>query len=210
MDQPSDPNLSSSGVDATKPRVAKSSAVKAGWLCLLLGILTFWFFGVGIILFVATFILAIVAMCCNRVGQGVLLLTSSVASVAICGILFLALISGVFKSAISKERAARAKHETAVTEGTESAQSTASSSAGETRQNLFGPAKRSLIVNLNTASSKELESLPHVGSARAELIIAHRPYTSVDQLLEVQGITKRVMDELRPLVKTDGQTEKAR
>ena len=42
---------------------AKSSAVKAGWICLVLGFLTFWIFGFGFIFFAATFILAIVAMC---------------------------------------------------------------------------------------------------------------------------------------------------
>jgi competence ComEA-like helix-hairpin-helix protein len=71
---------------------------------------------------------------------------------------------------------------------------------------LLGPAKSSLIVNINTASAKELESLPHIGSSRAEEIIAHRPYTSVDDLLQVKGITSKVMDQLRPLVKTDGAT----
>ena len=52
---------------------AKSSAVKAGWICLVLGFLTFWIFGFGFIFFAATFILAIVAMCTNRVGQGIVL-----------------------------------------------------------------------------------------------------------------------------------------
>jgi hypothetical protein len=50
---------------------AKSSAVKAGWICLILGFLTFWIFGFGFIFFIATFILAIVAMSSNRVGQGI-------------------------------------------------------------------------------------------------------------------------------------------
>ena len=75
-------------------------------------------------------------------------------------------------------------------------------------QNLLGPAKSSLIVNINTASAQELESLPSIGSSRAEQIIAHRPYTSVDELSRVKGVTPRVIDQLRPFVKTDGATEK--
>jgi len=75
-------------------------------------------------------------------------------------------------------------------------------------QSLLGPAKRSLIVNLNTASAKELESLPGVASSRADQIIAHRPYKSVDELSQVKGMTPRVIDQLRPFVKIDGQTEK--
>jgi DNA uptake protein ComE-like DNA-binding protein len=75
-------------------------------------------------------------------------------------------------------------------------------------QQLLGPAKSSLIVNINTASAQELESLPSIGSSRAEQIIAHRPYASVDELSQVKGITPRVIDQLRPFVKTDGATEK--
>jgi DNA uptake protein ComE-like DNA-binding protein len=56
-------------------------------------------------------------------------------------------------------------------------------------QDLLGPAKGSLVVNINTASAKELESLPNIGSSRAEQIIAHRPYASVDELSQVKGVT---------------------
>lgn len=76
-------------------------------------------------------------------------------------------------------------------------------------QDLLGPAKNSLIVAVNTASAKELESLSNIGSSRAEQIIAHRPYASVDEL-QVKGVTPRVIDQLRPFVKTDGETEKVK
>ena len=75
---------------------AKSSAVKAGWICLVLGFLTFWIFGFGFIFFAATFILAIVAMCTNRVGQGIVLLVSSVKSIIVCAVISLALLSSAF------------------------------------------------------------------------------------------------------------------
>jgi len=63
-------------------------------------------------------------------------------------------------------------------------------------------------VNLNTASEKELESLPGVASSRADQIIEHRPYSYVDELSRVKGMTPRVIDQLRPFAKTDGATEK--
>ena len=36
-------------------------------------------------------------------------------------------------------------------------------------------------------STQELESLPNIGPSRAEQIIAHRPYTSVDELSQVKA-----------------------
>src|SRR5437764_12306533 len=92
------------------PVSTKSSAVKAGWICLVLGFLTFWIFGFGFIFFAATFILAIVAMCTNRVGQGVVLLVSSVGSSIVCVIISLALLSSAFTAALKKERAKRTEH----------------------------------------------------------------------------------------------------
>ncbi len=180
----------------------KSSAVKAGWICLVLGFLTFWIFGFGFIFFIATFILAIVAMSTHRVGQGIALLVSSVASGIICVIISLALLSSAFTAALKKERAMRTEqHATAVTVSHAIVTQTP-------LQSLLGPAKRSLVVNLNTASDKELESLPGIGSSRAEEIIANRPYSSVDDLSRVKGMTPRAIDQLRPFAKTDGATEK--
>jgi DNA uptake protein ComE-like DNA-binding protein len=191
---------------------AKSSAVKAGWICLVLGFLTFWIFGFGFIFFAATFILAIVAMCTNRVGQGIVLLVSSVGSSIVCAIISLALLSSAFTAALKKERAKRLAnatprvqlHEAATTETPQLQHATPTETS---LHDLLDPAKGSLIVNINTASDKELRSLPSIGYARADEIIAHRPYTSVDELSQVRGITPKVIDQLRPFVKTDGATE---
>jgi hypothetical protein len=183
------------------PVTAKSSAVKAGWICLVLGFLTFWIFGFGFVFFVATFVLAIVAMSTNRVGQGVVLLVSSVGSSIVCAIISLALLSSAFTAALKKERARRIEHPTPGEQLHRVAPS------DTPLQQLLGPAKSSLIVNINTASAQELESLPNIGSSRAEQIIAHRPYTSIDELSQVKGVTPRVIDQLRPFVKTDGATE---
>ena len=183
------------------PVSTKSSAVKAGWICLVLGFLTVWIFGFGFILFVVTFVLAIVAMSTNRVGQGIVLLVSSVGSIIVCVIISLALLSSAFTAALKKERARRIEHPTP------GAQLHNVAPSDTPLQQLLGPAKSSLVVNINTASAQELESLPNIGSSRAEQIIAHRPYTSVDELSQVRGVTPRVIDQLRPFVKTDGATE---
>ena len=80
----------------------KSSAVKAGWICLILGFLTFWIFGFGFLFFSITIVLSIVAMCTNQVGQGVILLVSSIASMVVCALIFFLVIIGTIGAVAQK------------------------------------------------------------------------------------------------------------
>jgi competence ComEA-like helix-hairpin-helix protein len=139
-------------------------------------------------------------MCTNRLGQGIALLVSSVGSSLVCIFVSLLLLSNAFTAALKKERATRIEHRSSVAEKNTVQEKTVA--------HLSLPAKNSLVVNLNTASAEELESLPGIGPSRADQIIAHRPYNSVDELSQVKGITPRVIDQLRPFVKTNGATEK--
>jgi len=72
------------------------------------------------------------------------------------------------------------------------------------------PAEGSLRVNLNTATLTELESIPGIGQSLAKLIVSHRPYISVDQLVAIRGLGESSVEALRPFVKTEGETEKLR
>ena len=60
------------------------------------------------------------------------------------------------------------------------------------------------LVNLNTASQVELEALPEVGPVTAQAILAwrteHGGFTSVDELLEVDGIGDATLGQLAPYV----------
>ena len=56
------------------------------------------------------------------------------------------------------------------------------------------PTQSGQLVNINTATSDEMRSILHVSSTTAQKIIAGRPYTSVDQLLNV--ISKSIYDRI--------------
>ena len=71
----------------------------------------------------------------------------------------------------------------------------------------FGPAEGSLIVNINTATTEELETLPGIGPSLARLIMTGRPYAAVEDLERVKGIGPRTVESLRPYVKVEGETE---
>lgn len=55
-------------------------------------------------------------------------------------------------------------------------------------------------VDLNTATTSELQSISGIGQTLAARIIAGRPYKKVDDLLKVPGIGPRLLDRIRPHV----------
>lgn len=61
------------------------------------------------------------------------------------------------------------------------------------------------LVDLNSASQKELEALPGVGPATAKKITANRPYKSVDELSKA-GLSAKTIKTLKPLVTVGSAT----
>ena len=66
----------------------------------------------------------------------------------------------------------------------------------------------SSLMDLNTASEQELQSLPGIGPVMAGRIAAHReangPFAAVDDVEEVPGIGPKTMESIRPLVTVSG------
>ena len=61
-----------------------------------------------------------------------------------------------------------------------------------------------VVVNINTAGVKELETLPGIGPVKAQAIVDYRgengDFESVDELDEVKGIGEKTLEKIAPCV----------
>ena len=73
-----------------------------------------------------------------------------------------------------------------------------------------GDAGISGVVNINTATSEELQLLPGIGEVRAREVISlrkrHGGFKSVDELGQVKGIGDAALERLRPHARVEGKT----
>lgn len=56
---------------------------------------------------------------------------------------------------------------------------------------------QTVLININSASQKELESLKGIGPARASSIIENRPYMSIEELVSKKVLGKKVFEEIK-------------
>ena len=63
---------------------------------------------------------------------------------------------------------------------------------------------RPLLLNINVASAKELQSLPSIGKTMAERIVEYREkhgrFSSVEKLTEVKGVGEKTLEKLKPFI----------
>ncbi len=62
-------------------------------------------------------------------------------------------------------------------------------------------------LNINTATTSDLEKLPHIGRKTAESIVEFRetngPFRKVEHLMQIRGISEERFLELRPYLKIE-------
>jgi competence protein ComEA len=55
----------------------------------------------------------------------------------------------------------------------------------------------SVLININSASAKELDSLPGIGPVYAQNIIDHRPYSTVDDLVSKKVVSAGLLNKIK-------------
>lgn len=71
--------------------------------------------------------------------------------------------------------------------------------AGESDPTILGTQTNGM-VNINSGSPTELDTLPGIGPATADKIIAARPYTAVDELLSKKVVGKSLYEKIKEKV----------
>ncbi len=77
-------------------------------------------------------------------------------------------------------------------EGENIKSSTSSVSSGSNMGSIGGA-----LININEASSSELDKLPGVGAVTSQKIIDNRPYSSVDELLSKKVVGSKVFEQIK-------------
>lgn len=77
-----------------------------------------------------------------------------------------------------------------------------SNSTGVTSNNSASTTTSSGLVNINSASSSQLEALPKIGAVTAQKIIDGRPYTTIDELVEKKILGQKTFEAIKGSIST--------
>jgi len=55
-------------------------------------------------------------------------------------------------------------------------------------------------ISINKSTSEELDTLPGIGPSIAQKIIDGRPYSTIEELLNVEGIGEKTLEKLKPYI----------
>jgi competence protein ComEA len=56
------------------------------------------------------------------------------------------------------------------------------------------------VININTATSADLQTLPSIGASTAEKIIQARPFSQIDDIKNVSGIGDATFSKIKDLI----------
>ena len=125
--------------------------------------------------------------------------------------------SGTSATADKAKSSSSDKGAASAASGSKAAASSGSSSASDgksaagDKSKSADKGKSGAVMDLNTASEKELATLPQIGEARAKAIVESRPYARKDELVSKKIVPQKVYDGIkdRVIAKQGGSADKA-
>ena len=82
----------------------------------------------------------------------------------------------------------------------QSTSSTANNGGGDQTISSIFSSDSNLLININTASLDQLDSLPGIGPKHGQSIIEHRPYSTLEELVSKGAIKQSLYDKIKNLI----------
>ncbi len=114
-------------------------------------------------------------------------------------LLSLGLVMAITNVALAKDEAKPATS-TATSTAASAAATKAAPSASAAASASAPKAKPAPLLDINSASKKDLAKLPKIGEARSAAIIKGRPYSGKDELLSKKILTEDAYNEIKDLI----------
>ncbi len=65
--------------------------------------------------------------------------------------------------------------------------------------------QKTLKININTASSEDLQKIPYIGPKKAEQIITGRPYISIEDIMKLPGFGEKTFEKIKDYITVSGK-----